>query len=80
MSFLLKKYASISDTWLITDAIPNSVGVPCKSCRCQKRNVNTSPTPKPMNHVKKSIEPSRMFPETKQHFWLELGLIEPSVI
>ena len=62
MSFLLKKYARISEMWLMTDAMPKSVGVPWRSCRCQKRKVNTSPTPKPMNQVRKSTEPMRTFP------------------
>jgi len=32
--------------------LPKSVGDPPRSCKCQKRNVNTRPTPQPI-HLKK---------------------------
>ena len=49
MSEPVRKYASSSETWLITEATPKRVGEPPKSCRCQNRNVKITPIPKPMN-------------------------------
>lgn len=50
------KYANSSEMWFITEATPNSVGDPSRSCRCQNRKVKMMPIPKPMNQAMNKTE------------------------
>src|ERR1700710_1215638 len=47
----------ISEMWLMTEATPNRVGVPPRSCRCQNKKAKTRPMPSPMNQTTKRKEP-----------------------